>query len=95
MKKKIDALAWHGRLMNVLPANCIQEALMLYKKTLLPPNNADVRNSYIKFRDHRSNGIVSLVNIVKSEAMQEKMVLSNQTNKKEDTENSNVQRRIF
>ena len=69
MKAKIDALAWHGRVLNLLPISSVQEALLLYKKTLLPTDNATVRNGYIKFRDHRSNGIVTLVNILKNEAM--------------------------
>ena len=101
---KIDSLAWHGRLLNLLPISSVQEALMLYKKTLLPTDNANVRNGYIKFRDHRSNGIVTLVNILKNEAMQEKMFLSNQTmnNYQErplvqspTSENSAIQRKIF
>ena len=69
MKIKIEALAWHGRLLDQLPINCVQEALILYKKTLLPSDNATVRNSYIKFKDHRSGAIVILARILKNEAM--------------------------
>ena len=105
MKVKIDSLAWHGRVLNLLPISSVQEALMLFKKTLLPTDNANVRNGYIKFREHRSNGIVTLVTILKNEAMQEKMMLSSNTIKYPEadgplfraptTENSNTQRKIF
>jgi hypothetical protein len=54
LKRKLDALGWHGRCINLLPINQVQEALILFKKSLLPSDNSNIRNAYIKMKDHRS-----------------------------------------
>jgi len=53
----------------------VQEALVAFKKSLLPTDNNNVRNGYIKMKDHRSQAIVHLVGILRTEALQEKMTL--------------------
>ena len=55
--------------------NQVQEALLLFKKSLLPTDNIDIRNAYIKMRDHGSQAIVILVGNLRAETLQEKMTL--------------------
>ena len=69
LKRKIDALGWHGRCLNLLSLNEVQEALILFKKSLLPSDNSSVRNAYIKMKDHRSNAIVTLVGSLRAETL--------------------------
>lgn len=106
VKRKIDALAWHGRLIDQLSINQVQEALVLFKKSLLPSDNNQIRNGYIKLRDHRSHAVVSLVAILRTEALQEKMTLRSVNGLQNDQDgegpffkrskdNSVAQRKIF
>ena len=39
IKQKIDALAWHGRMLNLLSVNQINESIILFKRALLPTDN--------------------------------------------------------
>jgi hypothetical protein len=48
VKSKMDALVWHVRCIDQLSINQVQEALLLFKKSLLPSDNNQIRNSYIK-----------------------------------------------
>ena len=80
IKQKIDALAWHGRCLSLLTVNQVQEALVLFKRSLLPTDNPTVRNTYIKTHDHRSNSIVVLSGILRTEALTEKMTLTSSRN---------------
>lgn len=49
---------------------------MLFKRSLLPQDDQNVRNEYIKMMDHRSTAIISLCTNLRSEALQEKMTLT-------------------
>lgn len=73
LKKKIDALAWHGRLLKVLPNNCVQDAIILFKKALIPQDQPNVRNAYLKMTEHKSPAIATLTGILKNESMAEKL----------------------
>ena len=79
VKRKSDALGWHGRTLNLLSLNQVQEALLLFKKSVLPTDNIDIRNAYIKMRDHGSQAIVILVGNLRAETLQEKMTLRSST----------------
>lgn len=57
VKQKLDAVAWHARMVHQLNATQIQDALTLFKRNLMPSDNLSLRNEYIKFMDHRSNAI--------------------------------------
>jgi hypothetical protein len=111
VKQKIDALAWHGRCLGFLGVGQIQEAITLFKRALIPADNPNIRNMYIKMNDHGSVGVVQLTTIIKSESLLEKMTLSS-TNPQgsarasastpfsprkemEFMDNSAVQRRLF
>jgi hypothetical protein len=76
VKMKIDALAWHARVLSLMNNNQVLDALTLFKKSMLPNDNPAVRNTYIKMVDHGSNAIVSIVAIIKAESLQEKMTLT-------------------
>lgn len=60
IKQKIDALAWHGRMLNLLSVNQINESIILFKRALLPTDNIQIRNLYIKTTNHRSQAVVQL-----------------------------------
>lgn len=80
VKSKIDALSWHARCLNLVTVNQIQEALTLFKRSLLPSDNAQIRNVYIKMMDHRSSAIIHLSTLLRTEALQEKMTLTGNKN---------------
>lgn len=100
VKSKIDALAWHARCLNLVTVNQIQEALTLFKRSLLPSDNAQIRNVYIKMMDHRSSAIIHLSALLRTEALQEKMTLTGNKNQSsqeqsELPDNTTVQRRLY
>eukprot|EP00356_Strombidium_inclinatum_P014202 CAMPEP_0170508192 /NCGR_PEP_ID=MMETSP0208-20121228/61549_1 /TAXON_ID=197538 /ORGANISM="Strombidium inclinatum, Strain S3" /LENGTH=91 /DNA_ID=CAMNT_0010790947 /DNA_START=156 /DNA_END=431 /DNA_ORIENTATION=+ len=43
-RRKLDALAWHGRCLNILTVTQVQEALLLFKKSLVPSDKMIIRN---------------------------------------------------
>ena len=65
VKAKMDALAWHGRALNLISVSHIQEALMLFKRTLLPSDNNQRRSMYIKTIDHNSNSVEHMAKVIK------------------------------
>jgi len=60
VRRKLDALGWYGRCLNILTVTQVQEALTLFKKALVPTDKLLIRNQFIKMRDHRSNAIIYL-----------------------------------
>lgn len=62
IKKKLDAIGWHGRSMDLLSIAQADEAINLFKKSVL--GDADRRNSYINLVDHRSYAIFDIVKIL-------------------------------
>lgn len=109
IKMKIDALAWHGRLLNLLKNSQVLDALTLFKNSVLPNDKPQVRNAYIKMMDHGSNAMVQLTAIIKAESLQEKMTIGGPNQKNGDgrqsgmnleqedlaTQNAQVQRRLY
>lgn len=77
MKHKIDALGWHARCLPLLKNAQVVDALALFKRALLPADNAAVRNAYLTSTDHNSNAMVAIAAIIKAESLQEKMTVGN------------------
>ena len=68
----------------------------------MPADNPPVRNAYVKMMDHRSQAVIQLSSIIRTEALQEKMTLtssknfgSNMSNRDDKPDNGAVQRKLF
>lgn len=79
VKRKVDALGWHGRCQSILQLSQVQEALLLFKKQLVPSDKIVIRNQYTKLKDHRSEAVVYMSNLLKNEAFSEKILLKSMT----------------
>jgi hypothetical protein len=76
VKEKIEALGWHGRCLGLIGVTQVQEAITLFKRALIPSDNPEIRNTYIKMTDHRSVAVTQLSSIIKNESLNEKMTLT-------------------
>lgn len=53
-------------------------ALVLFKKLLLPNDNPTVRNNYVKMTEHGSDAVISIAALIKAESLNERMTLTGQ-----------------
>lgn len=88
MKLKIDALGWHARCLPLLKNTQVVDALALFKRALLPADNAAVRNAYLTSTDHNSNAMVAIAAIIKAESLQEKMTVGNPSSMRQSAQNN-------
>ena len=75
-KRKIEALGWHARCINLIGVTEVQEAITLFKRACLPSDNPKIRNDYIKMIDHYANTTAVVCEIIKKESLNEKMTIS-------------------
>ena len=76
VRRKTDALAWHGRVMNIISPQAAQESVVQFKKAFIPTDNQAVKSAYIRLQDHNSQAIQYLSQALRTEALHEKMILS-------------------